>query len=110
MKFGGPAKAAEKPSGINDHFSGRASECGLQTVQHVAAEDAFVTQEVRLQSARIFLAIEVDPDTKVQGRCSPTRDATHPSWSALGRGEVKPLTVCPGERAGVRPGVGVDSA
>jgi hypothetical protein len=47
-KLGGPFRLS---SWIDDHFAGRASEHRFHTIQNVSAEDAFVANEVRLQSA-----------------------------------------------------------
>ena len=52
-------KAAAMLSRLIDHFAGRASEDRFQTVQHVSSEDAFVANEVRLQSAWIFVSVQV---------------------------------------------------
>ena len=44
---------------IDNHFTSRTSKQHLQTVQHVAAENAFIANKVCLQSARMFLSIPV---------------------------------------------------
>ena len=51
-------------SRIYDDFTDRTAEQNLQTVKNVPAQDAFVADKVRLQSARIFLPVKQCPDLK----------------------------------------------
>jgi hypothetical protein len=78
----------QQPSWIDNHFTGRTSKQHLQTVQHVSAEDAFIANKVCLQSARMFLSIQIDPDTKVKGWRGTARDAPHPTRPPPGSGEL----------------------
>jgi len=87
-------------SWIDNNFRGWASEQGLQTIQNVAAEEAFGPDKVRLQATRMSLSIHMDPDPKEKRWCSTASDAAHPTRSALGGRQLQSLTVRPRERAG----------
>jgi hypothetical protein len=50
------------PSGVDDNLTGRSAEQCLQTIQDVAAEDAFVTREVRVEPTGVLLSVKKHPD------------------------------------------------
>src|SRR5207244_1219297 len=94
---------------IDNDFTGRTAEQHLQPVQNVSAQDAFGADEVRLESAGIFLAINLDPDAKEERWRSSAGDAAHPARPAAGRVELEPLTVRPRQCGGVCSRVGNDA-
>ena len=61
-KFRGPESRVA--SGIDDNFSGGTAERYLQTIQNIAAQDAFTADKVRLQSAGRLLPVQQCPDLK----------------------------------------------
>ena len=48
-------------SGIDDNFTDRTTEQYVQTIQNIAAQNAFVADNVRLQSARTLITSKDSP-------------------------------------------------
>ena len=96
-------------SRIDDNFTDWTAERYLQTIQNIAAQDAFTADKVRLQSARILLPIQQCPDLKCErcrrSACNPTDQSLH----AQTRSQLKELTIRPRQDARIRPSIGNDS-
>jgi hypothetical protein len=64
--FDGLGSKIKQPSWVDDHFASRTPKQHFQTVQHITPQDSFIANKVCLQSAWVFLSIQIDPDTKVK--------------------------------------------
>jgi hypothetical protein len=96
-------------SRVYDHFACRPAEKDFQLIQHIAAQDTLLPNEIGVQPARIFFPIDVNPNGELQCCCARPSYTAYPPRPSLIRGELQLLAVGPGERAGVGSGVGNDA-
>jgi hypothetical protein len=81
---------------IDYSLSGRSAKQDIKVIQDITSQNAFVTDEIRIELARLLGTVEMNPDEKTKGvRCS-AGDTAHYSWEALIRIELHLLAVAPG--------------
>src|SRR5262249_11990627 len=97
------------PSGVDHDLTSRATEQSLHPVEDVAAQDAFVTDEVGVQATGVFLDVEKYPYEKQERWAGTPRDAAHLDPPAARGVEMEALTIRPGQHAGVSARIGDDS-
>ena len=95
-------------SRVEKDFARWTPKQNFQTIQNVAAQDSFGAGKVCVQSTRVLVAVELNPDLK-RKRCRWTaRETTDQALYAQSRSQLQELTIRSRQDARVRAGIGND--